>query len=153
VGTDHLHTLLTELESAQLIRRADDPDLAYLFKHTLSQETAYASLLLRKRREVHRRVAQSIERLYADRLDDYAALLARHYAEVGDDAKTLEYATRAGDAAMRIYANAEAVTHYSLALEVAPRVAQHVVDLPQIPRPPGPLGASPLTLRRDRKAF
>lgn len=123
----NLDRSLEQLETSQLIRRADDPDpsagsgrdLAYVFKHTLSQETAYGSLLVKKRRDVHRQVARSIERLYADSLDDQAALLAQHYAQAGDDEKALEYATRAGDAAMRIYANAEAVAQYSLAIDVA----------------------------------
>ncbi len=119
----NLDRSLAQLENSQLIRRAEDLDVAYAFKHTLSQETAYASLLVKKRREVHRQVAQSIERLYADHLDDQAALLAQHYAEAGDDAKTLEYATRAGDAAARIYANVEAVANYSLALDVAKKQA------------------------------
>ena len=113
---------LAQLDNSQLIRRADDPDLSYLFKHSLTQETAYNSLLVKKRREVHRRVAETIEGLYVDRLDEYAALLARHYAEAGDDEKTLEYATRAGDAAARVYANAEAISNYSLALSAATRL-------------------------------
>src|SRR5712692_5136526 len=97
-----LETQITQLENAQLVRRTDDPEPAYLFKHTLTQETAYESMLLKKHREIHLRVARAYEELYADRLDEYAAVLAQHYAETGDDAKTLEYATRAGDAAALI---------------------------------------------------
>ena len=126
-----LHELLANLESSQLIRRSDDPDpsersgqgLAYFFKHSLTQETTYESLLLKRRREIHRRVAECMEQLYADRLDESAAVLAQHYCEAGDDAKTLEFAIRAGDAAMRIYANTEAIAEYSLALEAASRGA------------------------------
>ncbi len=112
---------LAQIESAQLVRRLDDSDLAYLFKHALTQETAYESLLLKTRREIHRRVAQAYEKIYAERLTENAALLAQHYAEAGDDAKTLEYATRAGDAAARVYATAEAIAQYTLALQVARR--------------------------------
>ncbi len=116
-----LDAQLTQLELSQLIRRSDDQDLAYLFKHTLTQETAYQSLLVKTRREIHRRVAEAIERQYAERLDDYAGILAQHYAQAQDDAKTLEYALRAGDVAARVYANVEALANYSLALEVAKR--------------------------------
>lgn len=119
---------LARLESAQLIRRGEglDPSLSgqiveYHFKHSLTQETAYESLLLKRRREIHRRVAVAIERLYAESLDDSAALLAQHYCEAGDDDKTLEYSIRAGDLAMRIYANIEAVQEFSLAMDVAKR--------------------------------
>ena len=130
----NLATQLTQLESAQLVRRADDPsagsgDLAYLFKHTLTQETTYASLLKKRRSEIHRAVAESYEQLYADRLDEFAALLAQHFAEAGDDEKTLEYSLRAGDAAARIYANVEAIVQYTRALEIAkrtPTLASHL---------------------------
>lgn len=99
--------------------RSIDPDLAYIFKHALTQETAYQSLLRKKRREIHRAVAQVYERLYADRLDEYAALLARHYAEAGDDARVLAYSIRAGDRAARVYASPEALEHYTRALDLA----------------------------------
>jgi tetratricopeptide (TPR) repeat protein len=138
-----LEDQLLQLENAQLIRRLAEEEAAYLFKHTLSQETAYNSLLVKRRREVHRQVAGSIERLYADRLDEYSALLARHYAEAGDDAKTLEFATRAGDAAARIYAGSEAVENYSLALEVAQK-------LPRLGEPSGLETLQSLFLKRGR---
>ncbi len=120
----NLDNQLARLESAQIVHRTDDPDPAYLFKHTLTQETAYQSLLQKRRREIHHRVAQAYETIYADRLDENAALLEQHYAEAGDDAKALTYASLAGDAAARVYANAEAISHYSLALELAKRGAR-----------------------------
>lgn len=124
-----LEAQLSQLEDSQLIRRSIETEssagpgagLAYLFKHTLTQETAYESLLLKKRREVHSHVARAYERFYSDRLDEFAALLAQHYGAAGDDAKTLEYEIRAGDVAARKYANAEAVAHYSRGLEIAQR--------------------------------
>lgn len=112
---------LAELENAQLVRRLTEGELAYLFKHTLTQETAYESLLLKKRREIHLRVAHLYEEYYPGRLDEFAAMLAQHYSEGGDDAKTLEYETRAGDVAARRYANAEALSAYTHALEIAKR--------------------------------
>jgi len=118
----NLDSQLTQLESQEIVRRVSDPDLAYLFKHALTQETVYQSLLKKTRRDIHLQVAGTIESLYADQLDGNAALLARHYAEAGDDAKTLEYATRAGDVSARVYANAEAVAHYSIAIDAAKRV-------------------------------
>src|SRR6266852_3988134 len=110
---------LTQLENAQLIRQLEENDLAYWFKHALTQDSAYQSLLKQTRRAVHLRVAQALEALYPDQLDEYAVSLAQHYAEAGDDAKTLEYSIRAGDVAARIYANTEALAHYTRALEIA----------------------------------
>ncbi len=118
----NLTAQLEQLENAQLVRRLPEEDLAYLFKHALTQESAYGSLLLKKRREIHCRVAEAYEQLYPERLDDLASLLAYHYAEAGDDAKTVEYAIRAGDYASRVYAWVEARSHYAHALRTLDRL-------------------------------
>ncbi len=119
---------LVQLESAELVYRLPEEELAYFFKHALTQESAYASLLLKRRREIHRRVADAYEQLYPDRLDENAALLAQHYAQAGDNAKTFVYAVRAGDAAARIFAYPEADAHYAqalVALRRLPDTAEH----------------------------
>src|SRR5450759_4033679 len=87
---DELTSLLAELERAELVARADGPERAYLFRHALTQETAYNSLLRKRRRAVHRLVGQAYEQLYAGRLTEHAALLPHHYVEAGDEAKILE---------------------------------------------------------------
>jgi predicted ATPase len=58
---------LQRLKDAQLIRRADDDWLAYWFKHGLTQETAYQSRRVKKRREIHRQVAQALEEYFPQR--------------------------------------------------------------------------------------
>ncbi len=117
-----LATQLEQLENAELVRRAPDEDLSYLFKHALTQDTAYESLLLRKRREIHREVAQAYAQLHSDRLDEFAALLAHHFAEAGDEEKTAEYAIRAGDVAARVFGYPEARGFYAQALEALARL-------------------------------
>jgi tetratricopeptide (TPR) repeat protein len=129
---ESLPAQLAQLENAQLVRRLADEDLAYDFKHTLTQETAYESLLVKKRRAIHRFVAQAYEQLYAERLDEFATRLAHHYSEVGDDAKTLEYATRAGNQAARVYAHAEALAYYTQALALAQRGSDNPAQLIQL---------------------
>lgn len=119
----NLTTLLERLEDMQLVHCAAEDDVAFAFKHALIQESVYSSMLLKKRRWMHRAVAEAYEQLYPDRLDEFAALLAQHYDRAGDAAKTLDYATRAGDAAARVYANAEAEANYTLAIQVARRAA------------------------------
>ncbi len=118
----NLNTSLAQLETAQLVRRVDDPELAYQFKHALTQDSAYESLLKSDRVRVHRVVAQTYEILYADRLDEFAPIIAQHYAGADDAAKALEYSVRAGDVAARIYATTEAITHYTRALDLAKRM-------------------------------
>ncbi len=115
----NLSTYLSQLESIDLVRPARDADAAYVFRHQLTQETAYNSLLNKTRREIHQRVAETYEQLYADRLDEYAGLLAFHYSAAGADAKTFAYAARAGDVATGKYASAEAIANYTRALEIA----------------------------------
>ncbi len=115
---DVLTRQLEQLEQAQLVRRTLDEDPSYLFRHALTQEAAYESLLMKTRRQIHRRVAESIERLYPGHLDEQAAILAQHFAESGDTQKTLKYSKLAGDQAFRVYALAEAVMHYRRALDM-----------------------------------
>lgn len=114
-----LMSQLTNLESAGLIRIAQvEPDLQYLFRHVLVQDAAYQSLLSSDRRRLHRSVGQVIERLYGDRLDEYAAVLARHFARAGDEARAQDYYQRAADAALAAFANPEAESLYRHALEL-----------------------------------
>lgn len=115
---------LAASERAELVRRLTDADLAYLFKHALVQETVYSSLMKHDRKRLHRVVAQQIEEAYPDALDENAARLAQHYAEAGEDAKTVEFATRAGDIATRVYAHPEARVHYALALKALGRLPE-----------------------------
>ncbi len=121
-GAD-LTSRLRTLERAGLIDEvARTPDREYAFYHSLTQEATYGTILLKRRRELHQRVGEALEDLYADRVEEFAALLARHFREAGDDARTVKYATTAGDSAARLFANVEAVTHYTSAIEAAERL-------------------------------
>jgi tetratricopeptide (TPR) repeat protein len=122
-----LEGVLGQLQEAELVRLLDAGELEYSFKHALVQDTAYASMLKGDHKRLHLRVAHVYEKLStSDGADSLAPLLARHYAAAGDDAKTLEYAARAGDQAARVYANTEAISFYTLALEAA----SHLDDTP-----------------------
>lgn len=116
-----LSDLLIELEKAGLVRYGDEPEPVFLFKHTLTQETAYQSLLNRTRREIHLDIARIYENLYPDRLDEYAPILAHHYAEGGNEPQAFVYEARAGDVSMRLFASAEAIGYYTRALEIIKR--------------------------------
>jgi len=63
---------LGHLEHAELVRlRQQLPELEYIFKHALVQEAAYGSILAERRRVIHRSVAQALERLFVDRIDEF----------------------------------------------------------------------------------
>ena len=111
---------LSALQRVELIREAARiPELEYVFRHELTRDAAYNSILRRRRREFHQHVGEAIETLFPDRLEEQAHRLAHHFSEARDDERALKYSTMAGDAAARLYANAEAITHYTHALELA----------------------------------
>lgn len=115
-----LDTVLAEIERGDFVRRLNESDTAYSFKHVLIQETAYASLLRNERRALHRNIAISCEQLFADQLDDYLALLAFHYEEAGETAKAVSYWMRYGERAMQISAYPEAIHALEHALRLVP---------------------------------
>jgi len=95
------------------------PELEYIFKHALTQDVAYQTLLSRRRQELHGTVGRALEELYADRLAEQAGIIAYHHARSDKPASGIAYAMMAGDGAARLYANAEARTYYDQALELA----------------------------------
>ena len=124
-GDADVATSLRTLERAGLIvETARTPEREYAFRHSLTQDATYGTILLRRRRELHRRVAEVFEEVYANGLEASAPLLAQHAREGGDDERTLRYASLAADADARLYAHAEAVTHSTWAIEGAARLGR-----------------------------
>lgn len=89
------------------------------FRHAVVHDVAYEGLSYRRRRELHARAGDVVERLAGDDPDAVAEFLAFHYAQSGNYAKVWRYARIAGDKAMNAYANTEAETHYRRAIEAA----------------------------------
>jgi class 3 adenylate cyclase/tetratricopeptide (TPR) repeat protein len=106
------------------------PELEYMFKHAVTQDVAYLSLLAQRRKELHGIIGQAIEDLYAEQLEEQADILAYHYARSEHQDKAVEYLLLAGDRAARLYANAEATTYYEQALTLA----RTLPDAPDIRR-------------------
>jgi predicted ATPase len=122
---------LRSLERIELLKEAARaPELEYIFKHELARDAAYATILNRKRREFHRRVAGAIETLFPDRLEEHAHRLAQHFELAGEPRQALRYSEMAGDAAMSVHAQAEAAAHYRHARELA----QKAEDQPAVAR-------------------
>jgi class 3 adenylate cyclase/tetratricopeptide (TPR) repeat protein len=86
-----------------------EPDLAYLFKHVVTQEVAYGLLLYGQRRQLHRAIAEWYEQARADDLPTVYPLLAYHWGRAEEPAKTLAYLELAGEQALRVGAYQEAV--------------------------------------------
>jgi class 3 adenylate cyclase/tetratricopeptide (TPR) repeat protein len=121
---DRLDTLVGELRALELIyEKAGVPELAYMFKHALTHEVAYESLLLQRRKELHRIIGSAIEELYGDRLAEHCETLAHHFFHGEDWPRALEYLVKAGDKAAGTFANAEAAYFYQRAIEAAAHIA------------------------------
>lgn len=110
---------VVDLLAADLIREAARaPELEYMFTHALTQQAAYSSILLKRRREFHRRVGEVMERLFPLRLEELAPILAQHFDSAREWDRAIRYYTLAGDTAFGMYAKAEAAIHYRRAIDI-----------------------------------
>jgi tetratricopeptide (TPR) repeat protein len=116
---EELERTLTQLQLAEFIyEHPAAGDTEYTFKHQLTQEVAYNSLLVEQRRALHERVAEAIEELATNTLDDHLADLAHHYGRSANVRKAVLYQRLAGaQAAWRRFAFREAAAHLRSALE------------------------------------
>jgi hypothetical protein len=116
-GEEGLQAALADLQLAEFIY--EQPALGgieYTFKHALTHDVAYNSVLTERRKLLHERTAQAIEGLFKDRLDEYLNELAHHYTRGGNAAKAVEYLKRAGQQAARRSGQTEAIALFERAL-------------------------------------
>ena len=116
---DRLELMLKGLQAGEFIY--EQPALGepeYTFKHALTQEVAYNSVLIERRRLLHERTGEAIEAVYKDRIDDHLAELAHHYSRTANTRKGVEYLFRAGSQAAARPAFSEAISRLSRALEL-----------------------------------
>jgi predicted ATPase/DNA-binding winged helix-turn-helix (wHTH) protein len=114
-----LHTHLSHLQTAEFLHETGRlPASVYSFKHALTYEVAYGSLLQERRRVLHGRAAQAIEELFAERLPEHYYALAYHYSRSGNTTRAVDYLQRAGHQAVERSAYAEAVSHLTTALDL-----------------------------------
>lgn len=110
---------LTVMKELQIIlERTRLGEREYYFKHALFQEVAYGSILTKKRRELHVRVAQAIEAVFPERLSEFFGMLAYHYGLGEHLDKAEEYVVKAGDEALKAAASTEALYYYQEALKL-----------------------------------
>src|SRR5262249_36780464 len=115
-------TVVRELTAIELIHETRIfPDLEYTFKHALTQDVAYGSLLVQRRRDLHRRIAVTIEEVYGDRLAGQYEVLAHHFERAEAWDKALDYLMKAADKAARAFATRDAIALYDTAEAMADR--------------------------------
>ena len=118
--TGEVERYLDTLKHLELIHeKTFFPELEYIFKHALTQDVAYQTLLSHRRQQLHGTIGRALEELYGDRLEEQAGIIAYHHARSDKPARGIAYALLAGESAARLYANAEARTYYNQALELA----------------------------------
>jgi class 3 adenylate cyclase/tetratricopeptide (TPR) repeat protein len=114
---DELRRGIAHLQAAEFLYEARlFPDLEYTFKHALTHDVAYASLLQDRRRTLHSRIAEAIERLYPDRLTEHLDRLAHHAFRGELWERAVSYLRRAGDKAFARSAGRAALAYFEQAL-------------------------------------
>lgn len=114
-----LKSHLLELQNLEFIyEKSSFPDLEFIFKHALIQEVAYNSLLLNKRKEIHKRIGKAIGGIYTEKLDEFYEMLAYHYSKSEDTEKAYEYLKLSGEKAIKSHAIWEAFHFFNTAYEV-----------------------------------
>jgi class 3 adenylate cyclase/tetratricopeptide (TPR) repeat protein len=123
---EKLEAYLLELQALEFIyERSMFPELEYIFKHALTQQVAYSSLLLKKRKEVHESIGRAIEALYPNRLDEFYEALAFHFKNGSSTDKAIYYLTKSAEKSFDRYAVEESHRHYIEAYELLyPRVGE-----------------------------
>src|SRR5262249_21772297 len=100
------------------------PDPEYIFKHALTQEVAYNSVLIERRKLLHERAGEALESMFAERLDDHLGDLARHYSRSDNFSKAVEYLGRAGQQAFQRSAYADAISSLSAATDLLQKLPE-----------------------------
>lgn len=117
-----LEGVLGELKTLELIyEKSFFPELAYMFKHALTHDVAYSTMLIERRKALHRIVALAIEELYPDRMAEHYETLAYHFEQAEAWEEALDYILKSADKAATAYANADAARFYARALSICER--------------------------------
>jgi tetratricopeptide (TPR) repeat protein len=119
-GQVDIEAALSDLRRYEMVFQRETSTFAqvreYFFKHALLREVTYESVLKRLRRRYHGLTADWLVEQVGERLGEYVGLIADHLERAGRVSEALDYLRQAGEAAARIYANAEAIEHYQHAI-------------------------------------
>ncbi|HVF24784.1 MAG TPA: adenylate/guanylate cyclase domain-containing protein [Anaerolineales bacterium] len=96
-----------------------DPELAYIFKHSITRDVAYDLMLFSQRRRLHKSTAEWYEQTYASDLEPYYSLLAHHYTLAEEAFKAVFYLEKAGDHALSGGAYTETANFFEEALRIS----------------------------------
>ena len=124
---EELKSYLLNLQGLEFIYEKQlFPELEYIFKHALTREVAYNSLLVKRRKEIHENIGKAIEDIYRDRLEEFYEMLAYHYLMSDNYQKASEYLKLSGNKAFSKYANEKAYHYYKEALNTLKKLPDTV---------------------------
>ena len=106
------------MRAGLLFRQGVPPDATYLFKHALVQDAAYGLLLREPRRQLHARIAETLERKFGEIAEKKPEVLARHWAQAGDIAKAAALWGKSGQRSAQLSAVVEAAEQLKRALDL-----------------------------------
>jgi class 3 adenylate cyclase/ABC-type dipeptide/oligopeptide/nickel transport system ATPase component len=133
---EELKSYLLNLQGLEFIyEKRLFPELEYIFKHALTQEVAYNSLLLKRRKEIHEKIGGAIEEIYQERLEEFYEMLAYHYSKSDNLERAYQYLKLSGNKAMRSCSNVEAFHFYRDAISILkqkPETEQNKKELLQV---------------------
>jgi len=112
------HALARLGEADLLHQRGLPPDATYVFKHALIQDTAYQSMLMSRRQQLHRRIADTLVERFPETSGTQPELVAHHYTAAGLADQAIDYWLRAGQRAVERSANLEGIAHLTRGLNV-----------------------------------
>jgi predicted ATPase/class 3 adenylate cyclase/ribosomal protein L40E len=112
VSEQELLTCLSFLKDAELLyERGLYPNSTYIFKHAVTQEIVYDSIIAVKRKQLHEKIGRTIETLFRENLHDYYGVLAEHYIRSGNYEKSAEFCKHASKQAFGSASFSEATGH------------------------------------------
>ena len=120
---DELNRLLNDLQLGEFIyEQPAVGDTEYIFKHALTQEVAYNSMLIERRKFIHERAGKALESMFTGQLEDHLDELAHHYNRSDNIEKAVEYLGRAGNQALQRSAYGDAINRLSSAIDLLQRL-------------------------------
>jgi tetratricopeptide (TPR) repeat protein len=115
---EELDDKLDYLKDIQLINESKKTDeIEYLFKHALVQQATYDSILQKTKKELHLRIARSIEKVFTEKIHEFYGVLAMHYGMAEVPEKMEEYLFKAGEQSLTAGASSEALNFFRQALD------------------------------------
>jgi len=118
-------------DSELLYERGIFPQSNYIFKHALTREVVYNSLLLKRRTKIHEAIGNIIEGLYKDRIEEYYEMLAHHFFRGESWQRAHQYSHQAGLKALSFSAYEEAQSYFETAVEALKKLPRTSVRIAQ----------------------